>query len=100
MHNFNPLATMCGRVRIAEVEELVQTGDLDPTRSTRLVFLQRVVALTPEQAADMRIERGLGACATRNTAAGRDLRYPYIASCRSVWWPGEPSKSAGRPGPA
>ena len=28
--NFNPLAAMAGRVTIAEVEELVEPGDLDP----------------------------------------------------------------------
>ena len=28
--NFNPLAAMCGRVTIAEVEELVEPGELDP----------------------------------------------------------------------
>ena len=28
--NFNPLAAMCGRMTIAEVEELVEPGELDP----------------------------------------------------------------------
>jgi 3-oxoacid CoA-transferase subunit A len=56
--NFNPLAAMCGRVTIAEVEELVEPGDLDPNEiHTPGVFVQRVVPLTPEQAADKRIER-------------------------------------------
>lgn len=56
--NFNPLAAMCGRVTIAEVEELVEPGELDPNQvHTPGVFVQRVVALTPEQAADKRIER-------------------------------------------
>ena len=56
--NFNPLAAMCGRITIAEVEELVEPGDLDPNAvHTPGVFVQRVVALTPEQAADKRIER-------------------------------------------
>jgi 3-oxoacid CoA-transferase subunit A len=56
--NFNPLAAMCGRVTIAEVEELVEPGELDPNNvHTPGVFVQRVVALTPEQAADKRIER-------------------------------------------
>ena len=56
--NFNPLAAMAGRVTIAEVEELVEPGDLDPD-AVHLpgVFVQRVVALTPEQAADKRIEK-------------------------------------------
>ena len=56
--NFNPLAAMCGRVTIAEVEELVEPGELDPNDiHTPGVYVQRVVALTPEQAADKKIER-------------------------------------------
>jgi 3-oxoacid CoA-transferase subunit A len=56
--NFNPLAAMCGRVTIAEVEHLVEPGELDPNHvHTPGVFVQRVVALTPEQAADKRIEK-------------------------------------------
>ncbi|MEZ3178639.1 CoA transferase subunit A [Streptomyces pimonensis] len=56
--NFNPLAATAGRVTVAEVEELVEPGALDPD-AVHLpgVFVQRVVALTPEQAADKRIER-------------------------------------------
>ena len=56
--NFNPLAAMCGRVTIAEVEELVEPGELDPNQvHTPGVFVQRVVPLTPDQATDKRIER-------------------------------------------
>ena len=56
--NFSPLAAMAGRITIAEVEELVEPGELDPD-SVHLpgVYVQRVVALTPEQAADKRIEK-------------------------------------------
>ena len=56
--NFNPLAAMCARTTIAEVEELVDTGELNPNDvHTPGVFVQRVVALTADQAADKRIER-------------------------------------------
>src|SRR5687767_12692693 len=56
--NFNPLAAMCGKLTIAEVEHLVEPGELEPNDvHTPGVFVQRVVALTPEQAADKRIER-------------------------------------------
>jgi 3-oxoacid CoA-transferase subunit A len=56
--NFNPLAAMCGRITIAEVEELVEPGEIDPNHvHTPGVYVQRVVELTPEQAADKRIER-------------------------------------------
>jgi 3-oxoacid CoA-transferase subunit A len=56
--NFNPLAAMCGRLTIAEVEELVEPGELEPNNvHTPGVFVQRVVPLTPEQAANKRIEK-------------------------------------------
>jgi 3-oxoacid CoA-transferase subunit A len=49
---------MCGRVTIAEVEELVEPGELDPnTIHTPGAFVQRVVAVTSDQAADKRIEK-------------------------------------------
>jgi 3-oxoacid CoA-transferase subunit A len=56
--NFNPLAAMAGRVTVAEVEQLVDPGELDPDQvHTPGVFVQRVVPLTPEQAAEKRIEK-------------------------------------------
>jgi 3-oxoacid CoA-transferase subunit A len=56
--NFNPLAAMAGRITIAEVEELVEPGDLDPDQiHTPGVFVHRVLQLTPEQTADKRIEK-------------------------------------------
>ncbi|MGC9220744.1 MAG: CoA transferase subunit A [Solirubrobacteraceae bacterium] len=56
--NFNPLAAMCGRVTFAEVEELVEPGELDPNEvHTPGAFVQHVLALTPAQAAEKRIER-------------------------------------------
>jgi 3-oxoacid CoA-transferase subunit A len=56
--NFNPLCAMAGRTTIAEVEELCEPGELVP-ENIHLpgVFVQRVVALSPEQAAEKRIER-------------------------------------------
>jgi 3-oxoacid CoA-transferase subunit A len=42
--NFNPLCAMAGRVTIAEVEKLVEVGELDPEEvHTPGVFVQRVV---------------------------------------------------------
>src|SRR4051794_29817642 len=56
--NFNPLAAMAGRVTVAEVEELVEPGDLDPDQvHLPGIYVQRVLALDAEQAADKRIER-------------------------------------------
>ncbi|CAL9392058.1 putative succinyl-CoA:3-ketoacid coenzyme A transferase subunit A [Streptomyces sp. enrichment culture] len=56
--NFNPLAAMAGRVTVAEVEELVDPGELRP-EEVHLpgVFVQRVVHLSPAEAADKRIEK-------------------------------------------
>ena len=48
--NFNPLAAMCGRVTIAEVEQLVEPGELDPDDvHTPGVYVQRVLPLTPSR---------------------------------------------------
>jgi 3-oxoacid CoA-transferase subunit A len=56
--NFNPLCAMSGRVTVAEVEELVEPGDLDPDEvHLPGIYVQRVLPLTPEQAADKRIEK-------------------------------------------
>ncbi|MFD7921013.1 CoA transferase subunit A [Streptomyces sp. NPDC059740] len=56
--NFNPLAAMAGRVTLAEVEELVEPGEIEPDQvHLPGVFVQRVVALTPEQAAHKPVER-------------------------------------------
>jgi 3-oxoacid CoA-transferase subunit A len=56
--NFNPLAAMAGRITIAEVEELVEPGELDPDEvHLPGVFVARVVALTAAQAADKNIEK-------------------------------------------
>jgi len=42
--NFNPLCAAAGRVTIAEVEQLVEPGEIDPDRvHTPGVFVQRVV---------------------------------------------------------
>ncbi len=44
--NFNPLCAMAGKVTIAEVEELVEPGELDPEHvHIPGIFVQRVVAV-------------------------------------------------------
>jgi 3-oxoacid CoA-transferase subunit A len=49
---------MCGRTTIAEVEQLVEPGALDPNEiHTPGVYVQQVLELTPEQAAAKRIEK-------------------------------------------
>jgi 3-oxoacid CoA-transferase subunit A len=42
--NFNPMAATAGRICVAEVEELVEVGDLDPDRvDTPGIFVHRIV---------------------------------------------------------
>ena len=56
--NFNPLAAMAARVAVAEVEELVEPGELDPDEiHLPGIYVQRVVPLTPDQARDKLIEK-------------------------------------------
>ncbi|MGH3353074.1 MAG: CoA transferase subunit A [Nocardioides sp.] len=56
--NFNPLAAMAGQVTIVEVEELVEPGEIPPNEvHLPGVYVHRVVPLTPEQAAEKRIEK-------------------------------------------
>ncbi len=53
--NFNPLCAAAGRVTIAEVEELVEPGEIDPALvHTPGIFVQRVVHVP---ALDKRIEK-------------------------------------------
>jgi 3-oxoacid CoA-transferase subunit A len=56
--NFNPVCAMAADVTIAEVEELVLPGEIDPD-AVHLpgVYVDRVVPLTPEQTRDKAIER-------------------------------------------
>jgi 3-oxoacid CoA-transferase subunit A len=59
--NFNPLVATCGRVTVAEVEELVGVGELDPDQiHTPGIYVQRLVL---NAAPEKRIEQ-------RTTSAG------------------------------
>ncbi|MET9901750.1 CoA transferase subunit A [Streptomyces sp. NPDC006446] len=56
--NFNPPAAMAGRITIAEVEELAEPGELRPDEiHLPGIYVQRIVALTAEEAADKKIEK-------------------------------------------
>lgn len=56
--NFNPVCAMSAKIAIAEVEHLVEPGDLDPD-AVHLpgVYIDRVVSLTTSQARDKNTER-------------------------------------------
>ncbi|THG31672.1 CoA transferase subunit A [Naasia lichenicola] len=56
--NFNPLAAMAGRITIAEVDELVEPGALDPDEvHLPGIYVDRVVVLSREEATDLPIEK-------------------------------------------
>jgi hypothetical protein len=49
---------MCGRVTIAEVEQVVELGQIAPAEvHTQGVFVHTVLELTPKQAGEKRIEK-------------------------------------------
>jgi 3-oxoacid CoA-transferase subunit A len=56
--NFNVPAAMSGRLTVVEAEKVVEVGELGPDEvHLPGVFVQRVVELTPEQAARKDIEK-------------------------------------------
>lgn len=60
--NFNPLCAMAGRITVAEVEEIVELGALDPDEiHTPGVFVQRLVLnANPEKRIEQRVVRAKG----------------------------------------
>jgi 3-oxoacid CoA-transferase subunit A len=57
--NFNPVVAMCGKVTIAEVEEIVENGQIDPDHvHSPGIFVQRIVLNTaPEKRIEQRTVR-------------------------------------------
>jgi 3-oxoacid CoA-transferase subunit A len=56
--NFNPLAAMAGRITIAEVERLVEPGEIDPDLvHLPGIFVDRVVELSPAEVSAKQIEK-------------------------------------------
>ena len=59
--NFNPPMAMAGKVTVAEVEEIVPTGDLDPDQiHLPGIFVQRIVKGTFEKRIEQRTVRKRG----------------------------------------
>lgn len=78
--NFNPLAAMSARYTIAEVEHLVEPGDIDPAEvHTPGVFVHRVVSLTAEEVTDKRIEKR-----TTSRGSGQGSNCPSTASSPTI----------------
>ncbi|SMB93640.1 CoA transferase subunit A [Deinococcus hopiensis] len=71
--NFNPMAATCGRLTVAEVEELVEIGQLDPDEiDTPGIFVQRVVLNpNPEKRIEQRTVRKVEARV--GSAAGEEV---------------------------
>lgn len=61
--NFNPMIATCGRVTVAEVEELVEVGELDPDHiHTPGIFVDRIIqGASYEKRIEMRTVRGAAA---------------------------------------
>ena len=56
--NFNPPMAMAGKVTVAEVEEIVPTGDLDPDHiHLPGIFVQRIIKGTFEKRIEQRTTR-------------------------------------------
>ena len=57
--NFNPVVAMCGKVTVAEVEVIVDNGEIDPDHvHTPGIFVQRLVLNgTPEKRIEQRTVR-------------------------------------------
>ncbi|AZI43221.1 CoA transferase subunit A [Deinococcus psychrotolerans] len=75
--NFNPVVATCGRVTVAEVEEIVEIGELDPDAiDTPGIYVQRVVLnAEPEKRVEQRTVRAAVAtsAAPAASAAGEEV---------------------------
>ena len=58
--NFNPMAATCGKVTVAEVEQLVEVGEIDPDHvHTPAIYIDRIVHNPhPVKRIEQRIVRG------------------------------------------
>ena len=77
--NFNPLAAMCGRLTIAEVEELVEPGELEP-----------------ERRAHARRVRAAGGAADAGAGGGQADRTPHRAPEKEETTDGLDARGDGR----
>ncbi|CAM3159739.1 CoA transferase subunit A [Deinococcus saxicola] len=71
--NFNPVVATCGRITVAEVEEIVEVGQLDPDSiDTPGIYVQRIVLnATPEKRIEQRTVRV--AAGPASSAAGEEV---------------------------
>jgi 3-oxoacid CoA-transferase subunit A len=56
--NFNPVAGMAGRITIAEVDELVEPGEIDPDHVHLAgIYVDRIIQLRRDEASDLPLEQ-------------------------------------------
>lgn len=56
--NFNPMVATCGKVTVAEVEEIVEIGELDPEAiHTPGIYVDRIIQSKPEKRIEQRTVR-------------------------------------------
>jgi 3-oxoacid CoA-transferase len=89
--NFNPVAAMAGRVTIAEVERLVQPGELNPAHvHLPGVFVQRVVHIpTVDKRIEKRTVRSAGTRAAAPSASTGWSRHQMAARAAAELRDGE-----------
>ena len=98
--NFNPMMATAGKVTVAEVEELVEVGELDPDHiHTPGIFVNRIFCGAPLREADRadapsaRLEEKQPMAWTRDQMAARAARSCRTASTSTSasasrpWWP-------------
>jgi len=69
--NFNPMAATAGRITVAEVEELVEVGELDPDQiHTPGVFVHRLIVAPREKRIERRTTREAQAAASGRSKEG------------------------------
>ena len=84
--NFNPMMATAGKVTVAEVEHLVEPGEIDPDHIiTPGIFVQRIVHVPN---AEKRIEQRTVRKRTRRAREGERLTCPGPA----IRWPNAPRK--------
>lgn len=69
--NFNPLAAMSGRVTIAEVEQLVEPGEIEPDQiHLPGIYVDHIIELTAQQSSERPIEKST--VRQRSSQTGKD----------------------------
>jgi acyl CoA:acetate/3-ketoacid CoA transferase len=79
--NFNPMIATCGRTTVAEVEELVEPGELDPDQiHTPGIYVDRIIQGRP----------------TRSASSSAHVRVPPPRASTTRYatpWPGAPPRN-------